>query len=392
MKKLIVFLLLASSLMARPYRYDPYAPFTQMFGAFWQWTVGTRAFLPPSSGSLCGSSAHCYSLTYNSTLTGSANSSNFTALVSGSGSAFCTVANGGYVNSSTGADIEAFTTNGFTTQLPSELEYYQGSATCSFVLWVQIPTLSATTNGTIYLALGNASPPARTPNPWDIYSGGVWHFPNGAALSLADSTTNAHNGTEVNSPSAATGKIDGGMSLSSASSQMVTLGYSGSLVLYQTASFSAWVNPNSATAGNTRSIIGGSGTGDQYLELRVTGTNTINALEQGVASLCTSAGSVPNGSWSYVGFTWDGTTCNIYINGAQSVSTTVSGSFNAGAGEAYQLGKGYGTGENFDGLLDEVHESNSTIRSASWYLAEYNNQNAPGNVGSPGFWTWSLLQ
>jgi hypothetical protein len=73
----------------------------------------------------------------------------------------------------------------------------------------------------------------------------------------------------------------------------------------------------------------------------------------------------------------------------------VSGSFNTTGGDTYQLGKGYGTGgtgEDFDGLLDEVHESNSTIRSASWYLAEYNNQNAPGNVGSPGFWTWSLLQ
>jgi hypothetical protein len=379
MRKLIVFLLLASSLMARPYRYDPYAPFTQMFGAFWQWTVGTRAFLPPSGG-LCGNFAHCYSLTYNSTLTGATNSSNFTALVSGSGAAFCTVPNSGYVNSSTGADIEVFTTNGFTTQLPSELEYYQGSATCSFVLWVQIPTLSTTTNGTIYLALGNASPPARTTNPWDIYSGGVWHFPNGAALSLADSTTNAHNGVGVSSPTAATGWIDGGLSLASAASQMVTT------------SFSAWVNPNSATAGNTRSIIGGSGSGDSYLELRVTGTNTINALEQGVASLCTSAGSVPNGSWSYVGFTWDGTTCKFYINGAPSGSTSVSGSFNTTGGDTYQLGKGYGTGEDFDGLLDEVHESNSTIRSASWYLAEYNNQNAPGNVGSPGFWTWSLLQ
>ena len=105
-------------------------------------------------------------LTYNSTLTGSASSSNFPALVSATNNSLCLTSNGthaGYVQSSTGADIEFFADSGLTTQLASEIESYSGSgATCSVVAWVLIGTLSISANGTVYIAVGNASPPSRT--------------------------------------------------------------------------------------------------------------------------------------------------------------------------------------------------------------------------------------
>ena len=48
-------------------------------------------------------------------------------------------------------------------------------------------------------------------------------------------------------------------------------------------------------------------------------------------------------------------------------------------------------GYTFGGILDEIRVSGSE-RSADWIKAEYNNQNAPSNIGSPGFWTWTQLQ
>jgi hypothetical protein len=65
----------------------------------------------------------------------------------------------------------------------------------------------------------------------------------------------------------------------------------------------------------------------------------------------------------------------------------------AGWGGAYIANFSDNLGVNYDwpGGIDDLRVSNSN-RSADWIKAEYNNQSAPGNIGSPGFWTWTQIQ
>ena len=66
-----------------------------------------------------------------------------------------TISNGGLVASSTGGDI-LFTDSNGTSLLNYEIESY-ASSTGNLIAWVRIPTLTASSDYTIYEYFGNAS-------------------------------------------------------------------------------------------------------------------------------------------------------------------------------------------------------------------------------------------
>ena len=86
----------------------------------------------------------------------------------------------------------------------------------------------------------------------------------------------------------------------------------------------------------------------------------------------------------------DGTHAIVYVNGSPAGSSAagdtytgysvpnifINGLFPGGSSPLYM-----------SVLIDESRVSN-VARSADWIEAEYANQNAPGNIGSPGFWTF----
>ena len=64
--------------------------------------------------------------------------------------------------------------------------------------WVNVATLSHTTDTVIYLFYGNSSVTTDQSNAggtWNSNFMGVWHFPNGTTLSANDSPANGNNGT-----------------------------------------------------------------------------------------------------------------------------------------------------------------------------------------------------
>jgi hypothetical protein len=81
---------------------------------------------------------------------------------------------------------------------------------------------------------------------------------------------------------------------------------------------------------------------------------------------------------------------NYYINGI--LQTTYTGTLSdipSGGGGSrlfayHTTGCGSGNYCEFDGIMDEFRVS-SAARSAAWVLTEYNNQNAPGNIGADNF-------
>src|SRR4030065_2715347 len=93
---------------------------------------------------------------------GTADSTNFPVLISGTyaGSGtdpdLRTTGNGGQVTDANGYDIAFFSDSGLTTML--DFERVAWSATTGAVeFWVEVPTISYTTDTVIYIAYGNAS-------------------------------------------------------------------------------------------------------------------------------------------------------------------------------------------------------------------------------------------
>ena len=124
-----------------------------------------------------GAWSYYYPLTYDHTLVGGSDSSNFTALVYFSAAAMKDTGHGGDVQSSAGADIEFFSDTGLYHANRQRAWSFTTTVNGIGWFWVKIGTLSHTANGTIYMCVGNGSPPARTANPWDTYSRRIWHSP-----------------------------------------------------------------------------------------------------------------------------------------------------------------------------------------------------------------------
>jgi hypothetical protein len=307
---------------------------------------------------------YCYPLTYDHTQVGSSDSSSFPALVAFNASAMKDSGHGGDVQSSAGADILFYSDSGLTTQIASQVIYYDN---VNGVGWfrVGIGTLSHSSNGTIYMAVGNASPPARTSGVWDANTVAMWPMSNGTAVSGTDV---AGSNNLTNYGTFAAGQVDGASSSASANGSDSGLNLGTAL-----RTISAWINVASF---NARVMLYGTGSSGERIDFY---------LDSGTLYLSNYGGDVyfsyafSTGVWYHVAYGWDGTYGRLYVNGSeignypQSLNTVSSGTI-------YLNDQGAAT-------LNAVRYS-SVFRGADWIKAEYNNENAPGNIGSPGFWTF----
>jgi hypothetical protein len=301
-------------------------------------------------------------------------------------------AHGGDVQSSAGADILFFSDSGLTTQVASELDSYDNVDGIGY-FWVQI-TCNSSTAVAYYMAVGNPSPPSRTAGVWDSHFMGVWHFGNATTLSATDSSVYAASNlaSVVGAVPAAGGKIGGSSGWSNSTSNYISIANSAATDFITSAlTLEAWVN-HVPDATNRQIFEKAAGPGDsqrkygfyvnptQYFgfELRTSSGNTVDAV--------TNLITVPSGSWQHLVGTYDGTLMRMYLNGAYERSTSQTGSLVSQSSPA-TIGVFADSYSPFDGLIDELRVSD-ICRSADWINAEYNNQNAPGNIGSPGFWTF----
>jgi len=328
-------------------------------------------------------------LTYDHTKVGAGaeNESNFPALVFGSDTSLKTAANGGKVNSPAGADILAFSDAACSSQIPSELEFYDG--TNGIVdLHVKISTLSFTSDAGIYLCVGNVAPPSRISGVWDAHFQQVLHVSNGTILNLSDSSGNGYAASSVSNPGAAAGKIDGGMSLNGSDQYIAT---TANIINNNTDPFtvSAWVYPN-GTSGVRNVFASGAAGGGFSIQLRQDGADWNAYAYNGGAPNATYAGGVAANTWSHMVTTWDGNVLALYVNGSLRGSTALTSRARAGAVSSWGSDALDG-GQYWLGSLDEMRVSNSA-RSAGWISTEYQNENAPGNIGAPGFWSWGSWQ
>jgi kumamolisin len=333
-------------------------------------------------------------LTINGTqVSGSSNLVNFPVLVSVTDPNLMSVANGGNVGNSNGNDI-LFTASDGATKLNHEIESYN-AATGQLIAWVQVPTVSPTSDVVIYIYYGNPSAgnQQNPPGVWDSNYTGVWHFPSSTTLYLQDSTSNGNNGSPLNGPIAATGEIGGAVHFNGSSSyvNVGNLNETGDLTI------SAWVNTNyisQNTNVDDQAIVGknlwdGNASGDFVLKIgrtsvnngiffnRVTSASTVQALEYDT--------SLSTGAWYYVVGTYSAaaSTGTIYVNGASGASGNLGAAMSTNT-HAVLIGiQEIDLHEPFSGVIDEVRIS-STPRSAAWIATEYNNQSSPSTFVSEG--------
>src|SRR5262249_30905446 len=123
-------------------------------------------------------------------------------------------------------DILFFSDSLGTTQLASEIESYD-NVNGVLNAWVKVPTVSHSTDTSIYVFYGYLSPPSRTTNPWDSSFKSVWHLSETSGTTIHDFTTNGIGGTANANTSGTntTGEIAGGQSFNGSSDYIASASY-----------------------------------------------------------------------------------------------------------------------------------------------------------------------
>jgi len=313
-----------------------------------------------------------------SRVSGTSNLANFPVLVSVTYPDLRTTGFSGKLASGSGEFV--FTSSDGTTVLPHEIERYSSSSG-EFIGWVNVTTLSVSQDTAIYVYYGGPSSGATNQNKtgvWDANYKGVWHLPNGTTLSVADSTSNAQNGTN-HSATATTGQIDGGAGLASASSQYIDASTGIPFTKTSAITAEAWVK----TSGATGSIITNwnVSTNPGWELLFASGyiyMGTVNAAGS-AGYIKRTTNTYNDNAWHHVVGTYAGTDASgvtIYVDGSAVALTNV---LNTDPGTLVDnstlIGK-RADGIYQNGIIDEARLSN-TARSADWIATEYNNQFKP---------------
>jgi len=344
-----------------------------------------------------GYSTYAYSLpiTLNTTSFGiSGNLSNFPYLV--------TITDPSLVISTTSCNNKVQFPNGpaydfaFVDAVAGEVPYQVVSynqTTGTLLAWVQIPTLTRSTNNLLTFYFGSATAPATHTtafyqSTWPSDYLAVYHMDEGSSSTSAlDATTNVNNGTQT-STTVAGGKIGSAYSFNGTSSKIVAnapTGVAGNFT------FSAWVYVNSLQAsqgivtdenllsGGRLGLYTSGGNVKAGVEAKTTVLTLSDLLASGGTSLSAGAWYYVQGVCSTVAIV--GTTTQTYVNGAPDRSTTgLSLAITPGP---IIIGQDYGGVNIMNGIIDEVRISN-VAKSADWIKAEYVNQNNPAAVCSSG--------
>ncbi|MFA5859958.1 MAG: DUF2341 domain-containing protein, partial [Elusimicrobiota bacterium] len=298
---------------------------------------------------------------------------------------------GGNVASSTGGDILITSSDG-TTKLNYEIEKYS-SSTGETIAWVKVPTLSTTTDTTLYMYYGNASAPynATTTGVWDSDYRGVWHFSEASspAVDSKNSISLAQgNGTVFNSD----GKINKVVSGDGADDEL-TAAHTSNLNIASTLTLSTWLKLDDY--GETGPIIQKRGQ-TTYCDTNynygffIAQTTGYPIFEYGASctGLTDDSSAFGTGSWTYLSVVVDevGDTIKFYRNGAVTKTLPYTGTMpGSGTGSTDVLGYSNTdlTTYNLDGSMDELRLS-AAIRSVDWIVTEYNSQNSTTTFYSVG--------
>jgi YD repeat-containing protein len=357
------------------------------------------AQLPPCSVSLPGSFAFSRAIVISHANVPNTDQTDFPVLISGVFPYLANVQSGGEVQNPNGYDIAFSSDAAGQNRLDHEVDTYDPlTGTANF--WVRIPTLSHTTDTTLYVWYGSSAvldPQEYRPGVWRNGYAAVWHFGNGSNLSLADST-GVNNGTSaINVSAYPSTKIGGGAYFNGSSNTSIDIPNNPQIKPTSALTLEGWIYPYSL--GNWAQLFGvdyrtdGTWT-SPYQSYYVGSQNPAKAMLFGITAANGSdaqingARTIPTSQWTHVVGTFDGSTLRLYENGvAEQTTVAAAGPILYGTSKDLVLGNDskYQTccPAPWYGLLDELRIS-AVARSADWIATEYNNQNSPATFYSIG--------
>lgn len=286
-----------------------------------------------------------------------------------------------------GGDIMFTSANG-TNKIPHEIEKYETDG--DLVAWVNVPSLSSTSDTYLYMYYGNsnAADQQNATGVWDSNYKGVWHLDETASASRTDSTSNANHGTPKYNVTATTdGKI-GNANDFDGSDDYVDLGESqwdGSWMNHTITAWIKWEGKGPSTVDGLISKGSGSPNGFSYEIAQGPGGLGTVEFRMNTTGRQADTKITPNdGTWHFLAVTLDGSNIYFYLDGNADGSNTHSYADNndwdmfIGA-----IDSSTPLLSPFRGTIDEVRISN-TNRSAYWISNEYNNINSPDTFYTVG--------
>lgn len=317
---------------------------------------------------------------------------NFPMVVAGTYAYLAVTGSGGNVTSSSGYDIGFYANSDCTTgKLAWETELYT-STTGAVVYHVKVPSISVGT--AIYMCYGDAGITTDQSTPtsvWDSNYKFVWHAKdNAASTTVADSTSNANNGTNAANTSTKTvaGKLGSALSFNG-TTDFISRADSGANVFGITDKYtmSMWVN--STDYAQDTKMFGGifnTGAGGSFM-LRTWSTTSGVELTNYSPSLTQDLYSTfpyfINSTPYLIHLVYDGANLMFYGQGAVRKSFADTGNL-AYAAQPFTVAATSDSAGFFAATyFDEIRLSNIN-RSADWITAEYNNQSAPASFYSIG--------
>ncbi|MCK4919255.1 MAG: DUF2341 domain-containing protein, partial [Candidatus Pacebacteria bacterium] len=225
-------------------------------------------------------------ITIDNTKVPNTDQSNFPILISHTDPVLKHTSNGGKVTDLQGDDI-IFTASDGNTKLDHEIEKYDNS-TGEIIAWVKVPTLSSSTNTTIYIYYTNSSITTSQENISGVWDDGgsnnfkmVQHLsedPSTGAPQSIDSTQYNNDGTSggtMTSGDQVTGRIDGSLDFDGVDDK-ITISDDSTLDITNTITLSTWVNVTADPVYTAKSDISTDSqfTNRKLITITTTGTST----------------------------------------------------------------------------------------------------------------------
>lgn len=276
-----------------------------------------------------------------------------------------------------GADVR-FTLDDHTTSLNYEIESW--NSTGESLVWVRIPTISASSQLTIYLYYDNvlASGAENAAALWTGYSG-IWNMKKSGA-NYVDSTGSGKTAAPVGTITDSTGPSGSSIYFNGASK--IDTGYNLAQIIGRTSTLSFWMrstqvgnNTNWQAPGITGIEQAGGGNDIFFGFVRADGTLAINAGNTGVVA---SNFIVNDDNWRYVTMSRNETTgaVKFYVNGVLNGSGTSETGYKSSAFTGFGVIEDTGGTPNyFNGYLDSLRlrpavETDARVKAEYKFLVE----------------------
>jgi|GEM_PF-1357343 len=303
------------------------------------------------------------------------------------------VDDGSYSALNGGGDIRFSSDTSGNVQLPIDIVEFVTSTTPSnrkCQIWVKLPTLSNTSDTTIYIWYNKAgeSQPASDSTygsqaVWSDYRA-IWHLeddPSGIAPQIMDSAPYSNHGSTsvpMASNDSQPAQIGQGIILNG-SNELINAGNDSSLNLTSNLTISGWFYPESYH--DFYVIAKRSETVNVGYNMLLWASNEVDFYDSGNNPFGMTY--VAN-QWNYIVMRLDatGTGAKAFINGDFSQVVQIEQLPDGLAQNLYLGGRSNGP-FSLDGTLDELRVANN-YRSDGWIATEYNNQLSPSSFASAG--------